>query len=83
MRPFTIRELSRLANAYCEGKGISLWTLSKLVFSPSNDRALPGLAEGKGISAKNAEAASGWFVANWPEDLPWPEDVPAPNTEAA
>lgn len=84
MRPFTIAELSRLAEVYCAHASIALSGLSRRVFpKPVNDQAFVRLANGESISAKNAEKASVWFAENWPDDLPWPEDVPPARERAA
>ena len=76
MRPFTTNHLTALAEAYCAATGTNLHALGKRV--AGNGKLFKRLAAGFDCTSGNAEAASEWFAANWPDSAPWPQDVPPP-----
>lgn len=83
MRPYSLDQLSVLAEAYCAATGIALSSLSDRVTDKRNHKLFKRIREGLDCTAGNAEQASAWFAANWPEGSPWPSAIPLPDAEAA
>lgn len=77
MRPFTTAQLCILAQAYSEATGVSLPSISGRVTGGKNHKLFARLIAGQTCTAANAEAASEWFVENWPEGIAWPKGVAA------
>lgn len=69
-----MQQLLTLGQAYARGTNTSLVTLGEDIIN--NWKLFARLARGMNCTAKTSEAATAWFVKNWPDDVPWPADVP-------
>ena len=74
MLVFSMSQLLSLARGYSAATGVEFKTLGSR--AADNWKLFTRLADGKGCSAKGAEAATAWFLEAWPDGVPWPEDVP-------
>jgi hypothetical protein len=74
MLVFSICALRSLARTFSRGTGLELTTIGYR--AAANWQLFTRLEQGCGCSAKGAEAATRWFLANWPDDLPWPKEIP-------
>lgn len=69
-----MEQLLSLANAYAQGTHSSTITLAERI--SGNWKLFKLMTKGRTCTARTAEAATAWFLANWPADVPWPEKVP-------
>ena len=76
----TLRDqISRVARAYCEARGLSLSRVSTIVFN--DGKKLGAIEDGADLNTIKFEQAMAWFSVNWPDGAVWPEDVPRPPVE--
>lgn len=72
-----IEQLSTVATAYCERRGLSVARVSTLVFNDGSK--LGDLMSGRSdLVTRRLERALLWFSANWPADLDWPASIDRP-----
>jgi hypothetical protein len=74
MLVFTMAHLRALARDYAAATGVEFPSMGTA--AAGNWKLFIRLADGAGCSAKGAEAATNWFLKNWPAHTPWPSDVP-------
>jgi hypothetical protein len=74
MLVFSMSQLLSLARIYAGYSGTTLGEVGKQ--ATGHWALFPRLADGCGCSAKAAQMATLWFLANWPEDLDWPKHIP-------
>ena len=77
---FRVSELRRLAESYMAGTGETANKLSNRISRGSNNRLIDRFFEAKGIPS--TEAATDFFINNWPNEARWPDDVPRPKRHA-
>jgi hypothetical protein len=74
MLVYTMSDLRVLARTFTRETGVELTTIGYR--ANVGWRFFVRLEEGRGCSAKGAEQATEWFLANWPVKLPWPKSIP-------
>lgn len=67
--------LLKLAQTYCDGTGMSLESLSKLVTGKKTHTLFTRLRDGKGCSTSSLDRAVRWLDEHWPAQIEWPADV--------
>ena len=72
-----VDRLLRVSSAYTSSRGLSEFTVSKLVFK--DGQVLNRLRQGRDLTTSRFEAGMQWFSDNWPEGAVWPADVPRPD----
>ncbi|BAP94516.1 hypothetical protein [Aurantimonas phage AmM-1] len=76
------RQLVVTSEAYCQGRGIALGTLSARLLNRGS-RLATIRDERADLTTGSFEAAMAWFSANWPEDVAWPSGVIRPAVDPA
>jgi hypothetical protein len=74
MLVFSMQALRLLARTFSRGTGLDITTIGYR--ATANWQLFKRLEQGCGCSAKGAETATYWLLANWPDNLPWPKQVP-------
>jgi hypothetical protein len=74
MLVFSMQALRVLARTFSRGTGLELTTIGYR--AANNWQLFTRLEKGCGCSAKGAETATRWIVANWPDHVPWPQEIP-------
>ncbi|GBQ45039.1 hypothetical protein AA18890_2347 [Komagataeibacter europaeus LMG 18890] len=69
-------KLSKLTDAYCEARGVSVATVSGIIFK--NSRTLPRVKSGGDLKTRSYHRAVSWISNNWPSDKEWPSDIERP-----
>jgi hypothetical protein len=70
-------QLTHVARAFCEARGLSLARVSTLVFN--DGKKLDAVAfKGADLATGKFEYAMGWFSNNWPEGAVWPAGIDRP-----
>ncbi len=70
-------QITQVAEAYCEARGLSLARVSVLVFN--DGKKLKAIAEqGVDLSTGKFEHAMRWFSTNWPDGAEWPAAISRP-----
>ena len=76
------RQLVVTSEAYCQGRGIALGTLSARLLNRGS-RLATIRDERADLTTGSFEAAMAWFSANWPDDVAWPTGVSRPAVDPA
>ena len=69
-------QLLQLAVAYGQAEGVGLGTIGRRACG--NNKALPRLAAGRGVTTTTVAALERFFRNSWPAGAIWPADVPDP-----
>lgn len=72
MLVFSMKQLLSLAETYASATSTSTISLAEKI--SGNWKLFTQIKSGKACTAKTAEAATEWFLDNWPEDIAWPHD---------
>lgn len=84
MEKLLTRNLTALAEAYCDASGLSESTVGRLC--AADGRFFSRIHEGKTYTLRKYDDVLGWFSKHWPDGVDWPEGVDRPTrhtTEAA
>jgi len=70
-------KLSKLTDAYCEARGVSVATVSGIIFK--NSRTLPRVKSGGDLKTRSYQRAVAWLSDNWPHNAAWPDGIARPD----